>query len=164
MKRVLWRQSGAAVAMLENAVHRCPEDVWRGKGGDFFDFWYLASHTAFWLDYYLAESTESLAPPPPFDLEELDPTGALPPRVYTQAELLELLRYGRERCHAFIQFLTPETLDQDCGARRPGLTNLELLLYTMRHVQHHAAQLNLMLRQRIDSAPSWVGFTKARID
>jgi hypothetical protein len=26
----------------------------------------------------------------------------------------------------------------------------------MRHVQHHAAQLNLILRQQIDSAPRWV--------
>jgi uncharacterized damage-inducible protein DinB len=26
----------------------------------------------------------------------------------------------------------------------------------MRHVQHHAAQLNLMLRQATDSAPDWI--------
>ena len=32
----------------------------------------------------------------------------------------------------------------------------ELLLYNMRHVQHHAAQLHLILRQTIDSAPGWV--------
>jgi hypothetical protein len=30
----------------------------------------------------------------------------------------------------------------------------------MRHVQHHMAQLNLILRQVIDSAPNWVGRTK----
>jgi len=37
---------------------------------------------------------------------------------------------------------------------------VELLLYNMRHVQHHAAQLNLMLRQAVDSAPGWVAKTK----
>jgi len=26
----------------------------------------------------------------------------------------------------------------------------------MRHVQHHAAQLNMLLRQKTDSAPDWV--------
>lgn len=35
-------------------------------------------------------------------------------------------------------------------------TALELLLYNMRHVQHHTAQLNLILRQETDSAPGWV--------
>ncbi|MDH3267800.1 MAG: hypothetical protein OEM46_02990 [Ignavibacteria bacterium] len=32
----------------------------------------------------------------------------------------------------------------------------ELLLYNMRHVQHGAAQLNLILRQKTDSAPKGV--------
>jgi hypothetical protein len=33
----------------------------------------------------------------------------------------------------------------------------ELWLYDLRHVQHHAAQLNLILRETTDSAPPWVG-------
>ena len=33
---------------------------------------------------------------------------------------------------------------------------LEILLYNMRHVQHHVAQLNLLLRQDINDAPTWV--------
>jgi uncharacterized damage-inducible protein DinB len=33
---------------------------------------------------------------------------------------------------------------------------IEILLYNMRHVQHHAAQLNLLLRQVINDAPGWV--------
>lgn len=32
----------------------------------------------------------------------------------------------------------------------------ELLFYNMRHVQHGAAQLNLILRQKTDSAQSWI--------
>jgi hypothetical protein len=37
----------------------------------------------------------------------------------------------------------------------------ELFLYNLRHVQHGAAQLNLILRQAIDSAPRWVARTKS---
>lgn len=33
---------------------------------------------------------------------------------------------------------------------------IEILLYNMRHVQHHAAQLNLKLRQGMNDAPIWV--------
>jgi hypothetical protein len=29
-------------------------------------------------------------------------------------------------------------------------------VFHMRHVQHHAAQLHLLLRQEVDSAPTWV--------
>src|SRR5687767_7015822 len=38
-------------------------------------------------------------------------------------------------------------------------TRVEALLYNMRHVQHHAAQLNLLLRQATNSAPDWVART-----
>jgi len=37
---------------------------------------------------------------------------------------------------------------------------LEILLYNMRHIQHHVAQLNLYLRQTIDRAPKWVSQVK----
>jgi hypothetical protein len=38
----------------------------------------------------------------------------------------------------------------------------ELLLDNMRHVQHHAAQLNLILRQKTDSAPRWVATARSK--
>jgi uncharacterized damage-inducible protein DinB len=37
---------------------------------------------------------------------------------------------------------------------------LEILLYNMRHVQHHVAQLNLLLRQGTADVPNWVSRTK----
>lgn len=36
----------------------------------------------------------------------------------------------------------------------------ELLLYNLRHVQHGVGQLNLILRQKTNSAPRWVKRTK----
>jgi hypothetical protein len=162
MKTAIWRQFGASIDMLENAIKACPEDVWVGKRGAFSDFWYLASHTLFWLDFYLSDSVDGFVPPPPFGLEELDPAGALPPRVYSKDELLAYLEHGRKKCRMSIIALTSDSVHRDCGSKRPGLTNLEILLYNMRHVQHHAAQLNLILRQTIDSAPNWV--SKAKLE
>ena len=40
----------------------------------------------------------------------------------------------------------------------------ELFLYNLRHVQHHAAQLNLILRQTIDRAPRWVVKTDRKLE
>jgi len=42
-------------------------------------------------------------------------------------------------------------------------SNASLWSQCMRHVQHHAAQLNLILRQTIDSAPPWVGRAKVAL-
>ncbi len=33
---------------------------------------------------------------------------------------------------------------------------LELVIYNLRHVQHHTGQLNMMLRQETGNAPGWV--------
>ena len=160
-KAIIWRQFGAAIDMLENAIVACPANVWGDRPG-WHEFWYLASHTLFFLDYYMSETAEGFAPPPPFGLEELDPDGVLPPRVYTKEELLTYLEHCRVKTRKAIGSLTDEKAGQEAVSLRPGLTFVELYLYTMRHVQHHAGQLNLILRQKIDSAPGWV--SKARID
>ena len=159
LQTTVWRQFGAAIDMLENAIRVCPDKVWGDRIG-FYEFWYYAFHTLFFLDFYLSDSAEAFAPPAPFGLEELDPAGVLPPRVYTKEELLTYLEHCRRKCREAIQSLTEEKAHADCGSLRPGLTLLELRLYTMRHVQHHAAQLNLILRQKTNSAPGWVSKTK----
>jgi len=155
IKEAIWSQYGAAIDTLEAAIKHCPDDVW-GDKSNFHEIWYMASHTLFWLDFYLEGEKEGFVPPAPFGLEELDPAGKLPPRVYTKDELLDYLEHGRKKCKEVIRRLTDETAHQSAGSVRPNLTGLELLLYNMRHVQHHAAQINLLLRQRIDSAPRWV--------
>jgi hypothetical protein len=159
LKEALWEQFGAAIDMLENAIIACPAEVW-GDRVDWYEFWYLASHTLFWLDFYLADSPETFAPPAPFGMEEMDPAGVLPPRVYTKAELLAYLAHGRERCRVQIAALSDETAKARFVTNFRNFSRIEILLYGLRHVQHHAAQLNLLLRQQTDSAPSWVDRTK----
>jgi hypothetical protein len=161
-KTTIWQQFGAAIDMLENALLACPDKVWSGpahRAGE-QEYWYLAYHTLFFLDYYLSESADGFAPPAPFTLAELDPAGVLPERVYTKDELHAYLAHGREKCRATIEALTDERARQRCGFERPDVSVAELLLCVMRHVQHHAAQLNLILRQTAGSAPRWVGKTK----
>jgi len=103
---------------------------------------------------------EGFAPPAPFTLDEFDPAGLLPERPYTKDELQRYLEHGRRKCRARIAALTEESARE---ARKFGSvegTVAELLIYNLRHVQHHTAQLNLLLRQETDSAPTWVGRTK----
>ena len=155
-KDAVWGQFGAAIDSLEKAVDSCPDDLWSDRSR-FPEYWYVVYHTLFFLDYYSSESDEGYAPPAPFTLGELDPAGVLPERVYTKEEMRRFLEHGREKLRAKIAVMTDERAGARCAFR--DLSELEFLLYTMRHVQHHMAQLNLILRQVTDSAPSWVGRT-----
>jgi hypothetical protein len=154
-KTVIWPQFGAAIDMLDNAMRECPEAVWSDRARN-PEFWYVAYHTLFWLDFYLNDSPEGFAPPAPFDLAELDPAGLLPPRVYTQDELRNYLQFCREKCRKTMDSLTDEKAREEHVFGKANFTRLELHVYNLRHVQHHAGQLHLLLRQTIDSAPRWV--------
>ncbi len=158
IKEVLWLQYGAAIDMLENGIVECPEKLW-GDRSQKPEFWYIAYHTIFFLDFYLSDSAEGFTPPQPFGLTELDPAGVFPERVYSQDELLTYLKFARNKCKEKVSTLSDENAELPCAMRK-GLTVAELYMYTMRHVQHHAAQLYLILRQQIDSAPPWVSKAK----
>jgi DinB superfamily len=163
LKTAFWGQFGSAIDMLENALQACPEELWhvrlsndRSLPPGFSEFWYVASHTLFWLDLYLSGSVEGFAPPAPFTLVELDPAGVLPERTYTRDELLVYLEHDRQKCRATIETLTDERARQPCQFSWGEASFLELLLDNMRHVQEHAAQLNLVLGQEIGFAPRWI--------
>jgi hypothetical protein len=158
-KEILWSQFGAAIDMLENAMHACPDEHW-GNRQQHTEFWYITFHTLWWLDLYLSDSVEEFTPPAPYTLDELDPAGLFPERIYSKDELNSYLEYGRKKCKKTIDALTDEKIKQRCGFEWIEGSIAELHLYNLRHVQHHAAQLNLILRQTIDTAPRWVKRTK----
>jgi RimJ/RimL family protein N-acetyltransferase len=158
-KGAVWDQYGAAIDAMANAIHACPDSLW-GDRSRHPEYWYVAYHTIFLLDYYLSDSLEGFTPPPGYTLSELDPSGVLPDRVYSKEELLDYLEHGRRKLRGVIEPMDSERARE---VRRFGPnegTLFESLLYTMRHMQHHAAQLNLILRQVIDSAPNWVSRSK----
>lgn len=177
LKTTLWQQFGATIDMLENALITCPDTIWHGRSlwpepsdyppsPEFAAFWYITYHTLFWLDLYLSGSREEdFTPPTPFGLTELDPAGVLPERPYTKNELHSYLISLRQKCQTTIAELSEEKAHQQVvypwmGDRR--FSYLELLLYSMRHVQEHAAQLNMFLGQHaVEGVSDWVPQAKA---
>ena len=163
-KEILRRQLGASIDMLENAIRACPDDVWcdytkkpEWVANDIVGFWYLVYHTLFFLDFYLTDSLEDFEPPAPFNRDELDPAGLLPDQPFSKDVLLGYLDHCRRKCNAAIEALTEEKARQPDRTRpEQNLTVAERHLCNMRHVQHHAAQLNLVLRQKTGSAPKSV--------
>jgi hypothetical protein len=157
-KSALQHQFVAALDMLENAIRACPEAVWDEAATPIPQrFWYLAYHTLFWLDFYLSEREQGFAPPAPYTLDELDPAGVYPGHAYSNSELLSYLAHGREKLRQVLRSLSEAHGAESCGFGSRQMSIFELHLYNTRHVQHHTAQLNLILRQRTNSAPRWVG-------
>lgn len=154
-KNILWGQFGAAIDMLENALLACPDDLWGDRSRQ-PEYWYLTYHTLFFLDLYFSKSVEGFAPPPPFTLDELDPAGVIPEYPYDKDTLRHYLVHGRDKCRTTIHSLTEAEARKPCRFEWLDLSRGELFLYNMRHVQHHAAQLNLLLHQYGSSVPGWV--------
>ena len=123
----------------------------------------MTYHTLFWVDLYLSGSVEGFTPPAPFTLDELDLTGLLPERVYTQDELQNYLLHCRKKCQLTLETMTDERLQQSCEFSWGKVIFAELLLDNMRHVQEHASQVSLILGQVTGSAPTWVSKTKNQL-
>ncbi|MCP9756491.1 DinB family protein [Lacihabitans sp. CCS-44] len=148
----LWNQFGASIYMLKNAISACPDEHWNTNTR----FWYNAFHCLFFLDYYLCMQPASFSPQAPFTESEFE--DRMPERVYTKQELLDYLQASRDKCKELILNLDSEKLEARWinSSGSMDYSVFEILLYNLRHVQHHAAQLNLLLRQTTDDAPEWV--------
>jgi hypothetical protein len=162
---MLWRQFGAAIDTLGDALRDCPDELWEARlwqdqpdqwvAAGFGAFWYLGYHTLFWLDLYLTGAEEGFAPPAPFDLVEMETSEVLP-RTYTRDELLRYLEACRRKCQATLDALSTEQAYRLCRFPWGELPFAELQLYNLRHVQEHAAQLHLFLGQQAGKATRWV--------
>jgi uncharacterized damage-inducible protein DinB len=162
-RTIIWQQFGAAIDMFKNAINACPDELWHEclwetapKSPVFSQFWYIAYHNLFWLDLYLTGAEEGFVPPSPFTLIEQDEDGPLPERPYTKAELQGYLDGCRQRCQFTIETLTDEAAQRRCRFGWGKVSFAELLLYNLRHVQEHTAQLNLCLGQHGYDASDWV--------
>lgn len=156
IKEALWNQFGASLEMFENAITMCPDEHWDTS----LNFWYLSFHCNFWTDYYLTTEPSKFEPLKPFTFSEFDPTGKKPDRTYTKEEVLTYLGHCRQKAKQLISGLTIEKLNDRWVNDYKNFSLLEILFYNTRHIQHHSAQLNLLLRQTINNAPNWVSQAK----
>ena len=168
LKESLWKQFGASIDMLKNAIVLWPEERWHTDK----KFFYNAYHCLIFLDYYLTIPPTNLSFPLPYTIMEPEHTpkdavgDLVPNRIYSKKELLDYLDASRKRCHTLIGSLTEEKLNDRFIEEGPDPMNysvIEILLYNMRHVQHHTAQLNLISRQTINNASGWVSRAKDKV-
>lgn len=161
IKEILWNQLGASIDMLLNVISNCPDDYFLTNKR----FYFIAFHSTIFLDYYSTISPQDFSPLLSFTQKEPSerPKEAIgdliPDEIYSKEEILKYLKQIRAKCKRIIFSLTADELnkrfkegDQPDDMDYPVL---EILLYNMRHTQHHAAQLNMLLRQDLDKHIEW---------
>lgn len=168
---ILRSQFRAALLMLEQCIERCPEGLWDAQVAK-YPVWQVVHHVLSFVDCYLSPSDQAFIAlmasraaareadgtpafnPQPAGIAEL--AEEYPSRRFSRDEMLTYVRLGREKADAVLAAETDAALTGPSGFPRLPFPRLELHLYNLRHIQHHAGQLSAVLRREgIDT--DWVG-------
>jgi hypothetical protein len=162
MRSALKSQYHAALAMLRQAVDRCPDELWTAAGHP-SPFWQVAYHAVFFTHLYLQPDEEAFRP---WELhrEEYQFLGNVPwppycpPKLgepYSKSQVLEYWRVCDAMVDAAVDQLDLEA--EECGFWWYKMPKLEHQMMNIRHIQHHAAVLADRLPADIAEALDWVG-------
>jgi hypothetical protein len=150
---VVCSQYFASLAMLKEAVERCPEALWDSVE-DKDKFWQLAYHVLFYTHLYLQKSLNDFHPwAKHWQKAERLGEDTPPGKTYSKTDILEYLDY----CHGQVQ-INSAVLDPDApsGFDWCEFNKLELQFYNIRHLQQHTGELMERLGSRAGINVNWV--------
>jgi hypothetical protein len=164
-RRLIGHQFEAALCTLSRCIDACPDENWNAPVAN-LAFCQVAFHTLFFVDYYLepqAPTADELRLQPfrrehaDFfrDYEELQPRKQI--LLYDRPGVQEYLAHCRAKAARVIAAETAESLTAPCGFPPKTFSRAELHVYSIRHIQHHAAQLSLRLRLDTGADIHWIG-------
>lgn len=162
---VIGRQFAAAIQMMRSAIQACPDDVWDDRT-DGTPFWHLAYHALFFTDFYLSDEEKAFEARDyhqdrsqwlPGDYKEFAGVVATPGSAYSRDQLLEYADHCLAKCDETFGTLTDERALERCGFWWYELNVGEFLINNLRHAQHHAGQLALLVRRHADVGVDWLG-------
>ena len=172
IRTILKSQYHAALAMLREAVERCPDALWDDPRHG-ARCWQVAYHALFFAHFYGGRDEASFRPwkghqgdvqYPDGIAGDPDPKSPLPlvARPYTKAEVLEFWAFCDGGVDAAVDALE---LDRaDCGFDWYKVPKLEHAFVNIRHIQHHTAQLATRLRQDAGIGIDWVGARRPKAE
>jgi lambda repressor-like predicted transcriptional regulator len=165
LRAILKSQYHAALAMLLESIERCPEELWYSRDPQ-NAFWQVAYHTLFFAQVYLGPNAEAFSPwahhqgdvqHPDGIAGRIDEASALPvlPEPYSRADVLAYWQVCDSMVDAAVDAL--DLRSPDSGFRWYRISKLEHQFVSIRHIQHHAAQLADRLRAAAHVGITWVG-------
>jgi hypothetical protein len=163
LRAVLKSQYHAALAMLRDAIEKCPDEIWDG-GKHTRPVWHVAYHTLFFTHLYLQPNEEAFRPWEHHRKEHQILASSVPwpphyptavPEPYTKAEVLDYWNVCDGLVDAAVEDLDLDA--SDCGFFWYKMPKLEHQVMNIRHAQHHAAQIADRVRLAADIGVEWVG-------
>ena len=161
INKVIRSQYRASLKMLQQAIIRCPDDLWNSQ---LFKnkYWHIAYHALFYLHLYLQPSGVDFQPwnkhreeynfmgPRPWPPHKLPEIG----EPYSKEDILEFLDF----CVAEVDRIVPTlNLEVDSGFSWLEFGKLELQFYNIRHFQQHVGELCERLGETAGIDVDWVG-------
>jgi len=155
LEEILWLHLGASLDMMESAIVACPEELWNRPASE-MGFWYMAYH-ALWFFHHDLTPVSTEFTPPAFDIHNYELEVKAPPykQAYSKSDIRDYLEQARALAKSAIEDLAGDS-QRLRGCRRIKGNATEVIIDQIRHIQHHTAQLNLLLRQTTYSAPVWI--------
>lgn len=160
-RAALKSQYHGALAMLRQAIERCPDDLW-AAGEHPRTFWRIAYHALFSTHFYLQPDMDAFrpweghredanflnnVPWPPHGLPKVVP-------AYTREDLLAYWQLCDAMIDGDIDRLDLDA--QECGFPWYRMPKLDHQMMNIRHIQQHVGQL----AERLVAAgadPDWMG-------
>ena len=146
MKQNFLNQYNAVFSMLKKCIEQYDEYLWVDSEKFTNSAWHISYHVIFFANIYccsqekdiLSWSVESenyqilgKTPWPPHEKIELK-------RSYTKNEMLQYLNHVTESVPGYLETFEA---DKDCWPFWYDLSQFEFQLNSLRHIQHHTAQL-----------------------
>jgi len=165
MRQILKSQYHAGLAMLRESIERCPDDLWLNTE-HVNAFWQVAYHTLFFAHLYIqpneaafkpwerhqsnVQNEDAIAGPP-------DPNSSLSliPEPYSKEDVLVYWKHCDDLVDEAVEELNLN--DPSSGFSWYQVSKLEHQLISIRHIQHHTAQLADRLRSAANIGVRWVG-------
>lgn len=160
LRAALKSQYHAALAMLRDAIDRCPDTLWSGSGHK-NECWRVAYHALFYAHFYSQPGESSFRQweyhRPDVQFLAGGPDGGPPPAFspYTKEQVLQYCDFCDGRIDAWVDALDLQS--PQSGFDWYPIPKLEHQIVNIRHIQHHAAQLADRVRTAANVGIDWVG-------
>jgi hypothetical protein len=160
-KQAITNQLEASLATLKECVEQCPDDQWHEPIVK-FKFCHVVFHLLIFADLYLSDDEasfrqqefhrENAAIFNNYDELSYDSTET----INSRDDMLRYLVFCRAKATKVIGQETAASLSADTKILWYSISRAELLICTLRHLQHHVAQLIMKLRKDSDVSIGWI--------
>ena len=153
-KPVIKSQYKASLAMLRQAIEKCPDALWTDASYK-NPFWRVAYHTLIYTHFYLGPSEDDFVPWEKHQ-QDLQLLGQEIPGmvIYSRAEVLDYLALVLDQVDLQVEAMD---LAAESGFHWLPFNKLELQFYNIRHVQQHTGELSERLGAHGEVEVGWVG-------